>query len=42
MRAYVTGGIEAHPVNADRQNLLQPEPAATIGRLIYRKLLEME
>ncbi|MEU9305140.1 amino acid adenylation domain-containing protein, partial [Streptomyces sp. NPDC048269] len=41
MRAYVTGPIDAHPVGADHQNLLQPEPAATIARIIQQKLLEL-
>ena len=40
-RAHVTGDIRTHPINAHHAHLLQPKPAAEIGRVVYERLCEL-
>lgn len=35
---YVAGPVTTHPVHAHHGHLLQPEPAAEIGRVVLDKL----
>ncbi|MBL3668917.1 amino acid adenylation domain-containing protein [Streptomyces sp. M2CJ-2] len=40
-RPHVRGEISTHPIAAHHAHLLQPGPAAEIGRVVHEKLLEL-
>ncbi|UYQ64836.1 non-ribosomal peptide synthetase [Streptomyces peucetius] len=39
---HVAGAVRTHPVDAHHGHLLQPEPAAEIGRVLHQKLSELD
>ncbi|MGW7357566.1 amino acid adenylation domain-containing protein [Streptomyces sp. NPDC054802] len=41
-RPYVAGTVRTHPVDAHHGHLLQPDPAAEIGRVLHQKLIELD
>ncbi|MFD0025649.1 alpha/beta fold hydrolase, partial [Streptomyces sp. NPDC127177] len=40
-RPHVAGAVSTHLVDAHHSHLLQPEPAAEIGRVLHQKLIEL-
>ncbi|MFJ6516635.1 amino acid adenylation domain-containing protein [Streptomyces sp. NPDC091406] len=40
-RPHVTGAVRTHLIDAHHGNLLQPEPAAEIGRVLHQRLVEL-
>ncbi|WP_253208404.1 hypothetical protein [Streptomyces sp. YPW6] len=40
-RPYVKGEVRTHLIDAHHGNLLQPEPAAEIGRVLHQRLVEL-